>query len=284
MARLDGKQASYEASLEVAKLAAAAAHRAPQTTARLELRSEIVTGEDQAPIVEFFESVIPVSPVTRFDFYSYNHFLKSGTPPPILLLGADLTRSEMGWDCGACGFESCAEFNSYAAKNRSQAALFGGPTCNWKAIDFGMACDFACAAISQYRYEGRAMGTLGGCAAAVGYLAGCSAVIGIPVGPPGDFLWFSRGENVAAATQAEQRQWLMQSTLVHWLSFSGSTKPCMKTRPDWWKDMEFPKWESLSGEEQKAMAEAMQKAMGVAMKHAPRVAQWYEKKGQKAGA
>jgi hypothetical protein len=48
----------------MAKLAAAAAYRAIQLTSKLDLKSKIVIGEDQEPIIEFHKEVIPISPVT----------------------------------------------------------------------------------------------------------------------------------------------------------------------------------------------------------------------------
>ena len=54
MPRIDGKEAAKESIIQIAKLAAAAAYKAPQLTSKLELKTEIVTGEDQEPIMEFY--------------------------------------------------------------------------------------------------------------------------------------------------------------------------------------------------------------------------------------
>jgi uncharacterized ferredoxin-like protein len=263
--------------LEVAKLAAAAAYRAPQLTAKLNLKTEIVTGEDIIPILEFFEAVIPISPVMYFDFQSLKYFIDKGTPPPILLLGADVTRSELGWDCGGCGFESCADFNVYSKKNKSRGALFAGPTCQWKMMDYAAACDFACAAVAQHRYDCRIMGTVGAAAAGVGYLPDCSAVLGIPIGPPGDLLYFSRAQNLKTASDEKHREWLRQTSPTNWQAFPGSTKPCTKTKQDWWNNPEYVKFEPLSEGEKKFAAETLEKVMKISQKHIPKVTAWYGK-------
>lgn len=278
MARINGQDAAREMVMDVAKLAAAAAYRAPQLTARLELKTEIVTGEDLTPIVEFFEAIYPVAPVMYFDYQSLKYFLDRGDPPPILLLGADLTRSEMGWDCGACGFETCAEFNAYAKENKGQSMMFGGPSCNWKVLDFAAACDFACATVAQHRLDCRAMGTVGGAAAGVGFLPGCSVHIGIPIGPPGDFIYFSRSQNVKTATYDMHREWLMRTSPTNWQAFPGSTKPCIKTKQDWYNDMQYIKWGPPSQEEQEFAAKTMENVMKVAQKHIPNVSAWYGQK------
>jgi len=75
MARIDGKKAAQDSLMDVARLAVAAAYRAPQMTARMNLQSEIVTGEDIRPILELFDAIIPISPVMYFDYYSYKYFL-----------------------------------------------------------------------------------------------------------------------------------------------------------------------------------------------------------------
>jgi uncharacterized ferredoxin-like protein len=278
MARISGNTAAQEATMHVAKLAAAAAYKTPQITGRLKLHVEIVTGEDLLPIVEFFEAVHPISPVMYFDYQSLKYFLDKGTPPPLLLLGADMTRSELGWDCGACGFDTCAEFNAYSKKNKSRAMLWGGPTCNWKLMDFGAACDFACAAVAQHRHDCRAMGTVGAAAAGVGYLPECSALVGIPIGPAGDLIYFSRSQNYKTTTRSMQYEWLMQTSPTHWQAFPGSTKPCIKNKQQWWEGMEYAAFEPMSEEAQAFAGETLAKVQQVSEKHTARVSGWYDKK------
>ena len=278
MARIDGKEAAREMVEQVAKLAATAAFRTPQITARLELQVEIVNGDDLLPIVEFFEAIYPIAPVMYFDYQSLKYFMDHGDSPTILLLGADVTKSELGWDCGACGFETCAQFNAYAKKNKGKSMLFGGPSCNWKLLDFAAASDFACAAVAQHRLDCRPMGTVGGAAASVGFLPECSAIIGIPIGPPGDFIYFSRSQNYHTAPLASHREWLLRTSPTNWMAFPGSTKPAIKTRQDWWHNMEYVKWEEPSPEEQEFAAKTLENAMTVAGKHLPNVSAWYEKK------
>lgn len=277
MARINGTTAARDTALHVAKLAAAAAYRTPQLTGRLKLQTEIVTGDDLAPIVEFFEAVHPISPVMYFDYQSLKYFLDKGDPPPLLLLGADMTRSELGWDCGACGFETCAEFNAYSKKNRSRAMLWGGPTCNWKLLDFGAACDFACAAVAQHRHDCRAMGTVGAAAAGVGFLPDCSAIIGIPIGPAGDLIYFSRSQNHKTTTREMQYEWLMRTSPTHWQAFPGSTKPCIKTKQRWWEEMAYVKSEPMPAEAQAFAGETLAKVQQVSEKHTAQVSGWYRK-------
>ena len=277
MARINGKDATSDAVLMAAKMAAAAAYKAPQTTGRLNLRTEIVTGEDQAPIVEFYGEIAPISPVMYFDYETIRHFLDKGETIAILLLGTDLTFSELGWDCGACGFESCAEFNKYAKANKSPGLLWSGPSCVWKMMDWAAACDFACAAVHQYRIDNRIMGTCGAAAAATGFLPDCSAIVGLPIGPAGENIYYSRAQNMPAFPQDLHRECLLRTSPTNWTAFPGSTKPCLKTRDDWWNNMEYVKWEPLTAEEQGAAQAVLEKVQRTAARHYPRVSSWYKK-------
>ncbi len=279
MARIDGRVAAREAVLESAKLAAAAAYRAPMLTGKLNLKTEIITDEDQDPIIDFFEAVKSISPVMFFDYETLKYFREKGETLPILLLGADLTRSELGWDCGACGFETCADFNAYAKEKKGGTGLmWGGPTCNWKLMDFSAACDFACASIAQCRLDCRAMGTIGAAAAGVGFLPDCSIRIGVPIGPPGDFIYFSRSQNLNAISYEEQREGIVRTSPTNWQAFPGSTKPCIKTKQDWWNNMEYVKFEPPSTEEQTFTLECFDRVMKVSQKHTPHVTAWYNEK------
>ncbi len=278
MARINGNDAARDAVLEVAKLAAAAALRAPQLTGALKVRTEIVTGRDLVPIVEFFEAVHPISPVMYFDYQSLKYFLDRGNPPPLLLLGADMTRSELGWDCGACGCQTCAEFNAYSKKNRSRAMLWGGPTCNWKLMDFAAACDFASAAVAQHRFDCRVMGTVGAAAAGVGFLPDCSAHIGIPIGPAGDFIYFSRSQNLKTTTRQMQNEWLVRTSPTHWQAFPGSTRPCTKLKQDWWQDMHYVTFAPMSDAQTKFVQKTLEKVKAVSQKHTADVSGWYQSK------
>jgi len=278
MARYEGKEAIRDSVLQVAKLCAAAAYKAPQLTAKLEIKTEIITGEDQEPIIEFFKEVSPISPVMGFDYETLKHFRENGDPLVILLIGADLTSCELSWNCGACGFETCAEFNKFARANKGRGSLWSGPSCSWKTMDFGAACDYACAAAAQYRFDCRAMATVGAAASGVGYLPDCSAHIGIPIGPAGDFVYYSRQQNMKKFSVESHRENLLRSAPTNWLSFPGGTKPSLKHQDNWWAEPVYPTFEKASPEEMQFVEETMAKVNSVSEKYAPKIAEWYSDK------
>ena len=283
MARYNGRDAAREAVLEVARLAAAAVYRAPQLTGKLDVHTEIITGEDQEPIIEFFGEIAPISPVMAFDYQTLKHFRDQDAPLVLLLIGADMTHSELAWDCGACGFGTCAEFNRYAKENRSRGTLWSGPSCAWKLMDFGAACDFACAAVAQHRMDCRAMATVGAAASGVGYLPQCSAHIGVPIGPPGELIYYSRKQNMKSFPYEAHRECMLRSFPTHYLAFSGSTRPSIKDRDNWFAEAVYPKFEPLSEPEQQFVNETLGKVAKVSEKHAPAIAGWYRKDGDRDG-
>ncbi|MFZ5644629.1 MAG: DUF2148 domain-containing protein [Bacillota bacterium] len=276
--RIDGKEAARDAVLEVAKLAAAAAYRAPQLTGVLKIETEIITGEDQDPIIEFAGALAPISPVMNFDYQTMKYFRDNNSSLVCLLIGAKLDRSELNWDCGGCGFQSCADFNKWAMDNGGMGALWGGPSCLWKLMDWSAACDYACAAAGQYRMDARAMGTIGAACAGVGYMPECTARVAVLIGPPGDFVYFSRRQNRDAFPHEQHRLNLLRTSPTNWMSFPGSTRPSLKTKDDWWNDMDYIRWEPLSEAEKQFASETLLKLQEVSAKHIPNVTGWYEKK------
>ena len=278
MARIGGKVAASEAVLEVAKLSAAAAFRAPQLTGTLQIQVEIITDEDQDPIIEFAGTLAPISPVMAFDYQTMKYFRENGSPLSCLLIGAKMDRSELGWDCGACGFDSCAEFNKWSKENGGMGTLWGGPSCAWKLMDWAAACDYACAAANQYRMDARPMATIGAACAGVGFMPDCTARVAVLIGPPGEFRFFSRRQNRDHFPEEEQRAALARTSPTMWQGFAGSTKPCIKVRDDWWNNMEYIKWEPLSEPEANYVNETLVRVQEVAAKHQPKVQAWYGEK------
>ena len=276
MARIKGNDARKEAVMHVATLAAAAAYRAPQLSGRLKIETEIVTGEDMDPILDFFEQLAPIAPVMKFDYETLKFFRKNKETLPILLIGSDLTRSELGWDCGACGFATCGEFNIYTKKNRSPGHMIDGPSCIWKLLDFNAACDFACASVAQNRMDCRAMGTIGLAAKSVGFLPGSSYVTAIPIGPAAEMVYFSRPQNFASAKdEADHREPFFRTSPTHWMTFPGSGRPMIKNTQKWWENPRFATFEPPSAEEQQFVEQQQQRCFEVCQKHFPEVSKFY---------
>jgi hypothetical protein len=86
------------------------------------------------------------------DYLMGKRFLEQDQPYAILLIGAKTSPSPLAWDCGVCGFPTCAEFNRFSNENKSAGAFGYGPACNWLMMDFGIALAQASAATFAYHF------------------------------------------------------------------------------------------------------------------------------------
>jgi uncharacterized ferredoxin-like protein len=178
----------------------------------------------------------------QWDYVQIKSCYDRGEPPVVVLIGADLAQADLAWDCGACGFDTCREFRKYC-EELGGGGMLGGPSCNWKALDYGMACDWSCAAAYHYRVDARIMGSIGIPLALLNYLPSCNAKIGLPIGPPRELVYFSREDLHKAMTYEMDRQDLLQCIPTTFMSFPGGGKPMIKNKDTWWVPPEYVKIE-----------------------------------------
>ncbi len=239
MARYDGAQLAQESLLDVAGHVVHAIHKAPQITGRTEIRTEVLTGDDLIPVIEVMGSLAKIAQFIRWDYTVFKESYDSGNPPVLVLIGAGTTSAEMAWNCGACGFKTCAQFNKYAKENSGTGLVGGGPSCNWKVLDLGIACDWACAAAWQYSVDNRIQGSSGGAALMAGYLPGCSSILGLPLGPCRDMAWYTRETMNRKFSYEDYRAAMMRSNPSLFTAFPGGGNPQVKSRDQWWDSPEF---------------------------------------------
>lgn len=129
-----------------AKAVAAAARSAPHTTGSLDLVIHVLNQEEiaiiQKAVAELFQQ--DKGRILVYD--------------GMLTLGARTTHSETHWDCGACGFPTCAEMNKAAKAEREKnppGSRPSGPSCNWKVLDWNISLDYAAAMASQLGLQTR---------------------------------------------------------------------------------------------------------------------------------
>jgi len=244
MAVLDGMDVSNEDLLAAAKGGAMAALTA-QTVAGTKMQARILTGEDVLPLIEILEIIGEANTFVRADAVVARKAYEAGTPIVELLIGADGTISELNWNCGACGFNTCEEFNSYSKKNKSQGAMgFVGPNCNWKILDHGIASSSAAAAISAMNLECRVQASYAVAASALGHFGDCTLGIAITIGPVKESAWFNRVDLKDSFTIDEHEQFLKNTLPQLFVGFCGGGYPLLKHRPDWavepkfWKETE----------------------------------------------
>ncbi len=236
---IDGEKYAQEKLLDAAASCIHAIHKAPTISGRLKIKTMILTGN----ILEYmFEVQAIYGRVAAFNILSAMSWQKAyyaGKAPVLLLIGAEtLNRSELGWNCGACGFKTCGELNKYAKNiDRSPHAqvMMPGPCCMWKVLDYGIVCDWACAQAWQLNITNRIEAASGMCARALGFLEDCDCVYGLPLGPMEDMFWYSRdiiGDMMPYDMWLEHAQ---TNYAVHWAVFPGHGRPTIKHGQEWWK-------------------------------------------------
>jgi uncharacterized ferredoxin-like protein len=133
-----------ETVVQVAKLMAAAAITAPKSGGQLFLAGK----------PNFIETVVVESPDERHALAEWCRARGKERREAIWFRDADVAEAVdailfvgiAGWyppnyDCGACGYATCAEFLHATAGLREDSAEleFAGPTCNLRDIDLGIA-------------------------------------------------------------------------------------------------------------------------------------------------
>jgi len=106
----------------------------------------------------------------------------------VVLIGVVGTKS-FGFNCGACGYQNCNEFEK-AEKKVGQD--FIGPNCAFKVLDLGIALGSAVKTASIFNADNRIMYRVGTAAQRLKQLPSASAIMGIPISARGKNIYFDR--------------------------------------------------------------------------------------------
>jgi hypothetical protein len=153
----------------------------------------------------------------------------------IAVLGADLTKAELGWNCGACGFPTCLDFNKFKKEHGGLGRIGYGPCCAWKNLDFGVACDYACAATAECNVENRILGTFGMVTFALGYLDDVSTTLALALGPVKELWWYNRPSLATWRDYNGINEYLRNNYTFHYQMFSSDLRPPVKKDGPWWE-------------------------------------------------
>jgi len=100
-------------------------------------------------------------------------------------------------DCGACGYDSCEEFEKRSEKgvfsegDSETVSEFEGPSCVWRLIDLGIALGSAVKTASIHNADNRIMYRAGVAAKKMNLIEG-DVVLGVPVSAEGKNIYFDR--------------------------------------------------------------------------------------------
>ena len=241
MAIYDGNKLAQERILDVANFCAMAAVKAPQMTGKIQVLTEIITDEDVDPIEEILGIQAKTSIVAEGDYTTLRYCREHGQRPVILLVGASgLRHSEMGWDCGACGFSTCEEFNKYSdetaeAVSKLRRRFHLGPQCAWKQVDLGGAMSWASAAAAEFNVENRMIASIWNVAKLVGYMEKAESGASLCLGPVANLVYYDRPSVVGKWTADEHMEYLFRAMPSHFMGFTGVKDPRFKYGDEWEK-------------------------------------------------
>lgn len=232
----DANQLAHDKLFDIAVFCAQAALKAPQITGRVELKMQILEGEELNAVLEALTILGRIDMFNFLSFATWQQAMAAGNPPVLLLIGANVRVSDLNYNCGACGFPTCAEFNKYSKSiTPPPYIMVKGPVCIWRLIDYGTACDWACAAAWQHNITNRIEIATGWAAREIGYLGEYDVVHGLPLGPCTDMHWYSREAIGSMMTYDLWIQRQHQNYPTMFGTFPGEGRPDLKVRPDWWE-------------------------------------------------
>lgn len=171
----------------VAKLMAASARTAPKAGGKDFLEIVVITkDEDLKKIAEAMKEYAPKSTNEAFWLRDASNIENSQA---LLLIGLGKPVTA-GYDCGGCGYPTCAEFT----KNRQikeKEMGYTGPHCVMRMMDIGVALSSAAKTASLHNVDNRVQQRVGAAAKALG-LINAEVAMGIPVSITGKSIYFDR--------------------------------------------------------------------------------------------
>jgi uncharacterized ferredoxin-like protein len=183
---IEGKNGEKEALLEAAKSMLIAARTAPKTAGKDDILTLIVYGKEKDSIAEKMEEIAEERKIERFRRDARN--VKDSEA--VVLIGVRGSKS-VGLNCGACGYESCEEFEKAKKKLGRD---FIGPTCLFKALDLGIALGSVAKTASLLNVDNRIMYRIGTAALKLKMLPEGTIIMGIPISAKGKSIYFDRAK------------------------------------------------------------------------------------------
>lgn len=95
-----------------------------------------------------------------------------------------------GYDCGACGFPTCAEFQKHRQPTEKEMG-YTGPHCVMRMMDIGVALASAAKTAGLLNIDNRVQQRVGAAARALGLME-AEVVMGVPVSISGKSIYFDR--------------------------------------------------------------------------------------------
>ncbi len=171
----------------VINLMAASARTAPKAGGKDFLEIVVVTKD--ADMKKIAQAMKDYAPKSANEAYWLRDASNIENSQALLLVGLSKPVTA-GYDCGGCGYLTCAEFSKSRKLNEKEMG-YTGPHCVMRMIDIGVALSSAAKTASLLNVDNRVQQRVGAAARALGIING-EVVMGIPVSITGKSIYFDR--------------------------------------------------------------------------------------------
>jgi uncharacterized ferredoxin-like protein len=164
MERIEMKDLVEKGLTRAVELMAVAAYNAVKFSDRNTVKIVTMGKDDLESISEFCLSLGEMSPLGARDGRALQSMMKE--PLAMMVIG-DKRKSDLNYNCGACGYKTCADLNK---AEMVEALTSNGPFCLFKAINLHMAANAAasmawklglqCRVFSTFGFGAKAMETI----------------------------------------------------------------------------------------------------------------------------
>jgi len=136
------------------ELMAVAAHNSFRFGGKNSIKMVVAGEEEMQDIAEYCLSLGDMSPLGARDGRFLIELMKE---PTALLIIGDKRRSQFNYNCGACGYRTCAEMN---AAEEVESLTANGPSCQFRNINLNVATNAAAAIAWRLGLHCRVFSTL----------------------------------------------------------------------------------------------------------------------------
>ncbi|MBI4844748.1 MAG: hypothetical protein HY809_10625 [Nitrospirae bacterium] len=171
----------------VVKLMAASARTSPKAGGKDFLEIVVVTKDDD--LRKIADAMKTYAPKSTNEAYWLRDASNIENSQALLLVGLREPNTA-GYDCGACGYPTCAEFKK-DRQMKDKEMGYSGPHCVMRMIDIGVALSSAAKTASIHNVDNRVQQRVGAAAKAIGLIK-AEVAMGIPVSVSGKSIYFDR--------------------------------------------------------------------------------------------
>ncbi len=184
MAILDGKEEERQGIMQTARIMVVSARTAPKSGGVDDILTSVVYGSEILALAEDMEKIGSERGVEAWRRQAQE--IKGADA--IVLIGVRGTKRYIA-NCGACGYNSCDEFEK---AERKLGQDFDGPTCLFKALDLGIALGSAVKTASMMNVDNRIFYRIGAASKRLNYMPEATVIMGIPLSARGKNPFFDR--------------------------------------------------------------------------------------------